>query len=71
MRGYTDYPIIELGDEPEKRSPIRECDVISYDGNKYATVIIEGIETQIKEFYLYQKPGRCGSVPTLNIKDLK
>jgi hypothetical protein len=62
---YTDYPITELGDIPRKEAPIRKGSVLSYDGDKYATVSIEGITTDIKIGYLYEQPGRCGFVDSI------
>ena len=52
MKAYTDMPIRELGDQPYT-SVIRECEILSYDGDKYCRVRIGGIETTIKRFYLY------------------
>ena len=66
MRAWTDYPIEELGDAPGKEAPIRECEVLGWDGDKYATVIVSGVRTSFKAGYIYTKPGRCGSVPGIN-----
>lgn len=33
ITAWTDYPFIELGDEPYKKAPIRRVNVISFDGN--------------------------------------
>ncbi len=70
MKAYTDYPFDFLGDVISVEAVIRECDVISYDGDKYCKIIVEGIETEIKSGYLYSKCGRFGEVPVINIKDL-
>jgi hypothetical protein len=70
MKAWTDYPILELGDESGKRAPIRQVEVLSYDGNKYCKIIVEGIYEEIKSGYLYQQPGRCGEVPTLTRRQL-
>lgn len=71
MKAYTDYPFYFLGDEPHEEAPVRECHVKSYDGNKYCTIVIDGNETEIKAGYIYTKPGRCGYVPTINVKKLR
>lgn len=65
MQAYTDYPIIELGDEPYKLAPIRKCKIISYDGSLYCMVEVEGVTVEIKSGYLYTMHGRCGSVPVV------
>jgi len=62
MKAWTDYPITELGDKEFKEAPIRECEILSYDGDKYCEVIVEGIKKSIKKGYLYREPGRCGEV---------
>lgn len=51
---YTDYPILELGDVSGKPAPIREVKFLSYDGNKYATVKVGKVKTQIKTGYLFR-----------------
>lgn len=71
MRVWTDYPITQLGDTPNQRAPVRECSVIAYDGDKYATVVICGVETSFKAGYLYTQAGRCGDVPRVPLKDLE
>lgn len=63
MQLYTDYPISELGDAPNKEAPIRKCSVVKYEGFKYVTILCEGIEKEIKRGYVYSRPGRCGDVP--------
>ena len=45
---WTDYPFTELGDISGKKAPIRHVHVTSYDGDKYATVIVDGIESSVK-----------------------
>lgn len=66
MRAWTDYPIEELGDAPGKEAPIRECEVLGWDGDKYATVMIGGVRTSFKVGYLYTVPGRCGDAKKIN-----
>jgi hypothetical protein len=60
MRTYTDYPITELGDTAGEEAPIRECRVVSYDNDKYCTVVVCGVVKEIKSGYIYFKPGRSG-----------
>lgn len=52
---YTDYPITELGDKPNECAPIREFNLLSYDGDKYCWIkhIGSGIEIDVKSGYLY------------------
>ncbi len=50
---YTDYPITELGDAPLTLNAMRRVEVIDFDTNKYATVLVEGIETRIKLGYIF------------------
>lgn len=70
MKAYTDYPIIELGDIPNVEAPIREVEVISYDGVKRCKVIVENITKSIKAGYLYKKPGRFGKVKVIDINSI-
>lgn len=66
MKAWTDYPIVELGDIPNKPAPIRECKPLDYDGDKYSRVMVEGIVTSFKSGYIYSAPGRCGDVPVVD-----
>jgi hypothetical protein len=68
---FTDYPIIELGDEEFKEAPIRECELLSFDDNKYCYVKVGGIEKEIKRCYIYPQKGRCGDVNCVSIKEIK
>ena len=68
---WTDYPFKELGDEPYKPAPIRHVRVIGYDGNKYASIIVEGIESSVKWGYLYRNAGRLGCVKTISRRKLE
>lgn len=65
MKVFTDYPITELGDFPNMLAPIREAHVCSYDQNKYCRVVVEGVITDIKAGYLYERYGRSGDVPAV------
>jgi hypothetical protein len=60
ITGWTDYPIVELGDTPRLLAPMRRVKVIAYDGNKYVIVIEmkSGVEFQMKAGYLYQGPDK-------------
>jgi len=71
MKAFTDYPFEELGDIPGSETPIREVEVLVYDENKYCTVKVEGIITEVKSGYLYTKHGREGQVPCLSAKTLR
>lgn len=57
---YTGYPFEELGDAAGKRAPIRQVKFVSYDGNKYADVILEnGVKTDLKMGYLFSTFEDC------------
>lgn len=70
MEAFTDYPIIELGDVPNKLAPVRKCKVLSYDGDKYCEILVSGIKTSIKSGYLYSESGRFDDVPVIDINKL-
>jgi hypothetical protein len=70
MKAYTDYPFTALGDKPYKNAPIRGVRALSYDGNKYCTVEVDGQRAEVKAGYLYTRAGRCGEVPTVAEADL-
>ena len=73
ITAWTDYPFEELGDIAYQPAPLRRVRVISYDGNKYATIAIKGTEvvTTVKWFYLYRAPGRLGYVKPLARRKLE
>lgn len=71
MKAYTDYPFESLGDAPSERAPIREIKVISYDGNKYCSILVEGKMENIKGGYIYKRRGYCGDIPSLSKKLLR
>ena len=58
MKAFTDYPFTELGDEAYKPAPVREVEVVSYDGNKYCKILVEGVELEVKAGYLYKNSAR-------------
>lgn len=70
VTAWTDYPIVELGDEPNKEAPIRECEVLAYDRDKRCDVRVAGVVVCFKAGYIYSRPGRCGEAPTIHIKAL-
>ena len=65
MTAWTDYPMYWLSDEVDKPAPIRQVEVLSYDGDKRCMIEIMGRRAEIKSGYLYQAPGRIGEVPAL------
>jgi hypothetical protein len=50
---YTDYPIHLLGDEPYQEAPIRKCEILNWDGDKYCDVLVEGVVVNFKAGYIY------------------
>lgn len=58
MKAFTDYPILELGDISGQEAPIREVNILYYDGDKRCKVIVEGVGEEIKTGYLYTEPVR-------------
>ena len=70
IKFYTDYPFVELGDEYRGEGPVREIKLISYDGNKYCEIEVEGLKTEIKSGYIYTEHGRFGEVPCVTHKFL-
>lgn len=62
---YTDYPIVELGDTEGQEAPVRRCAFLDYDGDKYATVLVEGVPKSIKIGYIYTQRGRLREVPSI------
>lgn len=67
---WTDYPITELGDESGKEAPVRQCNPIAYDGDKYCRVVVQGITTAFKAGYIYTQKGRSGDVPVIPLQTL-
>jgi len=66
MKAWTDYPITRLGDIEGRVAPVRQCTVLSYDGNKYCRVRVGRYVEEIKSGYIYKQEGRVGEVPSLN-----
>ena len=71
MNAYTDYPIIELGDLVGEEAPIRRCIITSYDGDKYCSVVIGGVQKSIKKGYLYESAGRFGKAQQIDNQLIK
>lgn len=69
MKAYTDYPFKELGDTPHTAGPIREVEVLAFDGDKYCTIRIGEFIGDVKWCYLYKERGRCGEVPVIDLED--
>lgn len=70
MKAWTDYPIVELGDKEGQPAPVRECNVLSWDGDKYCDVEVAGVKTFYKAAYIYQREGRYGEVPRISKRQL-
>jgi hypothetical protein len=66
---YTDYPFTELGDAPGQAAPIREVRVLSYDGNKYCRVLVDGHKLEVKAGYIYRSRPRPGVAPERAVFD--
>jgi len=62
LYGWTDYPIVELGDTPHKQAPVRAVEAIAYDGDKYCTAKVGHAIVSLKRGYVYRRKGRCGDV---------
>ena len=62
MIAYTDYPIPELGDKFYTKAPMRECRVLSYDGENYCEVIVDGRKEVIKSSKIYSTPIRSDAL---------
>lgn len=58
---YTDYPLVTLRDVPGKLAPVRRCEVLAYDGNKYCLIRVYGCIEEVKSGYLYMTPTRIQS----------
>jgi hypothetical protein len=66
QRYWTDYPFQGLGDEPGKEAPIRACNLLAYDTDKYVGVTVNGKRFSIKRWYVYIQEGRCQQVPVVD-----
>ena len=70
MKAWTDYPFEWLGDELFALAPVREIEVLSYDGGKRCRILVAGREEEIKSGYIYQRPGRVRDVPGITREQL-
>jgi hypothetical protein len=65
-RVFTDFPfVIQLNDLKHQEAPIREVKVLSYDGDKYCTIEIEGQEADVKLGHLYFEEKRFGKTDSI------
>lgn len=67
MKYYTDYPLIELGDVAGFQAPIREIEILQYDGDKHCKVKHDETEEWIKTGYIYTEKRRFKSGVKSNI----
>lgn len=70
MQAWTDYPFENFGDASGKPAPVREVQVLSYDGDKYCRIKLGDFETEVKAGYLYSEAGRHGDVPIITTRQL-
>ena len=70
VKAFTDYPFEWLGDEVYKKAPVREIEIIGYDGNKYCRVKVEDGEDEVKSGYVYHTAGRYGDVKSFTHSEL-
>jgi hypothetical protein len=70
IHGYTDCPIDFLGDVPGQKAPIRKCQILAYDGDKYCCILVHGVITEVKSGYVYKEKGRCCEVESYLHDDL-
>lgn len=52
-RYWTDYPLAEFGDAPNRPAPKRDASPLAYDGDKYVTCLVHGLPVEFKAGYLY------------------
>lgn len=65
LKGFTDYPITELGDHPNQEAPIRECYITGYDGNKHIEIVVDGVIKKVKARHIFDQRGRVGDMPSI------
>lgn len=63
VKAWTDYPIEQLGDKPYTEATMREVEILSYDGDKYFRIRVEGVETEVKAGYIYHRKGQISDGP--------
>ena len=71
-KAWTDYPFTGLGDTPGVGAPVREVQIVGYDHDKYATILVPGLAEpqEIKSGYLYKTRGGYGT-PAYRHRDLR
>jgi hypothetical protein len=67
---YTDYPLYFCDGNT---APIREVELLGWDGNKYCVIRdpANGSCHSIKLGYVYTEPGRCGEAPHVKPSTVK
>lgn len=70
IAAWTDYPFTELGDTEGKKAPVRAVTIHAYDGDKYASITVDGAVAYIKAGYCYTRKGRLGEVPAVSRRRL-
>ena len=63
---FTDMPFEVLGDIPHQVAPIRQIELLAYDGDKYVTARSGEHIVELKSGYVYTEQGRCGNVDTIS-----
>ena len=56
MKAFTDYPFESLGDTDGEEAPIRQVEVLYYDGDKRCGIVVKGLVEEVKTGYLYTEP---------------
>lgn len=67
---WTDYPLSEFGDSPHREAPVRQVELVAYDGNKYVQCLFAGLPVTIKAGYIYASAGRAGTATPISRDDL-
>lgn len=68
---WTDYPFDFLGDKRGEKAPIRHVIILSYDRDKYAKILVQSVEAEVKIGYLYTKKTRYGQHKNVNRRKLE
>jgi hypothetical protein len=74
MKAWTDHPLTFdlVGGKAPIKAPIREVQILNWDGGKYCVVKFEdGTTPIIKVCYIYQRPGRHGKAPMVKRSALR
>ena len=70
MKTYTDFPITELGDHESFKAPIRECEVLSYDGDILLYIKVENVLKNVKRSFVYTTEGRFTEVESITDEEI-